>query len=45
MWIDTLERQLSKNEKIERVQKMTDMELERELARLQAELNRRRIEN
>lgn len=45
MWIDTLERQLSKNEKIERVQKMTDMELERELARLQAELNRRKIEN
>lgn len=45
MWIDTLERRLEKDEKADSLQKMTDIELERELGRLQAELDRRRIGN
>ncbi len=42
MWIETLEQKLPGHNKNNQVQKMTDAELERELVRLQEELNRRK---
>lgn len=42
MWIDTLEQRLARRIKNTRVQGMTDAEIERELAILQEELNRRK---
>lgn len=41
MWIDTLRQKLSIQNKIDRIQKMTDAELEGEISRLQKELDRR----
>lgn len=42
MWIETLEQRLARHIKNTRVQEMTDAEIERELAILQEELNRRK---
>lgn len=42
MWIDTLEQKISRHNQNNHIQEMTDAELERELGRLQKELDRRR---